>query len=55
MTPWWFPVGKTPDINDSRPWDLTEIVPMAETFWFRFLAVILGILVIAGILAVCLG
>jgi hypothetical protein len=36
----------------SRPWDLTEIVPVHETFWFRLCAGIIGFFLIAVLLVV---
>jgi len=40
------------DIDDSRPWDLTEIVPTHESRWFRICAALLGLAILAVIIFV---
>jgi hypothetical protein len=40
------------DIEDSRPWDLTETVPYHESWWFRACAAILGLVVFVTIILV---
>jgi hypothetical protein len=39
----------------SRPWDLTEIVPVQETLWFRAGAVIAAGIVMVVLLVVLLS
>lgn len=52
MISWWERLLGRHDIEDSRPWDLTEIVPTCETRWFRTCAAMFGLLVLVFIVAV---
>lgn len=52
MISWWARLPGYQDIEDSRPWDLTEIVPAHETRWFRACAVVLWLLALVVIVMV---
>ena len=47
MNPFWKWLTGTQDIDDSRPWDLAERVPVFESRWFRISAVVIILIVLA--------
>ncbi|AGB02977.1 MULTISPECIES: hypothetical protein [Methanoregula] len=49
MTSLWNRLLGRSEILRSRPWDLTEIVPLSERLWFRLLLIALGILLLAAV------
>lgn len=49
MTSLWNRLLGRSEILRSRPWDLTEIVPLSERLWFRLLLIALGILLLVAV------